>query len=101
MHALGLGLVCESMSFLARREAIGIGLPVLTDCTDATAACETGDELEVDFREGRFRNLTRGTESRFQGIPPALHDVVEAGGTTGWLQAWWSRQATAASSATT
>jgi hypothetical protein len=48
-----------------------------------------------------FRNLTRGTEQSFKGIPPALHDVVEAGGTTGWLKAWWSRQATAASAATT
>lgn len=96
MHALGLGLVCESMSFLAWREAIGIGLPVLTDCADATAACDTGDELEVDFRQGLFRNLTRGTERAFKGIPPALHDVVEAGGTTGWLKAWWARQASAA-----
>jgi len=92
MHALGLGLVCESMTFLAYREAIGIGLPVLTDCTDATEACATGDELEVDFRSGRFVNHTQGLERRFPPVPPALHEILEAGGTTGWLRDWGARR---------
>lgn len=92
MQALGLGLVCESMTFLAYREAIGIGLPVLTDCTDATQACATGDELEVDFRSGRFVNHSQGLERRFPPVPPALHEILEAGGTTGWLRRWWARQ---------
>ena len=47
MKALGLGLVCESMSFLAYREAIGIGLPVLTGCKGISSACDQGDELRV------------------------------------------------------
>ena len=47
MQTLGLGLVCESMPFLAYREAIGLGLPVLTGCPDATAQCETGEEIEL------------------------------------------------------
>ena len=52
MQALGLGLVCESMPFLAYRAAVGCGLRVMTDCVNATEICETGDELEVDFRNG-------------------------------------------------
>ena len=97
MQALGLGLVCESMSFLAYREAIGLGLPVLTDCAGVTDACATGDELEVDFRAGTVRNRSRGTVQQYAGVPAALHEVLEAGGTTGWLKAWWSRQPHAAS----
>lgn len=96
MQALGLGLVCESMTFLAYREAIGIGLPVLTGCADVTSACETGDELEVDYRSGIFRNLTRGTEHTFAPVPAALHEVLMAGGTTGWLKAWWALRSKAA-----
>lgn len=64
MKALGLGLVCESMPFLAYREAIGLGLPVLAGCDDVTAARRTGDELEVDFEQGRFINQTQGIERR-------------------------------------
>jgi len=90
MQALGLGLVCESMPFLAYREAIGLGLPVLTGCADATAACETGDALEVDFLTGRFVNHTRGIERAFPPVPGPLREIVEVGGTTAWLARWWA-----------
>ena len=90
MQALGLGLLCESMPFLAYREAIGLGLPVLSGCVDATQCCETGDELEVDFLTGRFVNRSRGIERDFPPVPEALREIVEVGGTTAWLARWWA-----------
>ncbi len=92
MKALGLGLVCESMPFLAYREAIGLGLPVLAGCDDVTAACRTGDELEVDFEQGRFINQTQGIERRYPPVPAALREIVAIGGTSAWLEAWWARR---------
>ena len=92
MQALGLGLVCESMPFLAYREAIGLGLPVLADCPGVLDLCETGDEIEVDFREGRFTSKTRGKEARFAPVPEALREIVELGGTTNWLRQWWEKK---------
>lgn len=92
MKALGLGLVCESMPFLAYREAIGLGLPVLTGCEAVTGLCETGDDLEVDFERGRFTNHSRGIDRDFPPVPPALRDIVATGGTSAWLAAWWRRQ---------
>lgn len=92
MKVLGLGLVVESMTFLAYREAIGIGLPVLTGCTDATLACDTGDEVTVDFLTGRFDNRTRGLVRDFPPVPEALRDLVEVGGTTAWLARWWAQR---------
>src|SRR5687767_10233922 len=47
MHALGLGLVCESMPFLAYRAAVGCGLRVMTDCVNVLEFCETGDRKSV------------------------------------------------------
>lgn len=92
MQALGLGVVCESMTFLAWREAIGIGLPVLKDAPGISEACATGDDLEVDFRSGLFINHTRGERRTLPAVPEALHEVLAAGGTTGWLRQWWARQ---------
>jgi 3-isopropylmalate/(R)-2-methylmalate dehydratase small subunit len=92
MHALGLGLVCESMPFLAYRAAIGVGLRVLTECAGVTELCETGDELEVDFSTGRFANRTRGLVREYPPLPPALREIVELGGNSGWLRRWWERQ---------
>ena len=92
MQALGLGLVCESMPYLAYRAAIGCGLRVLTDCAGVTDACATGDELEVDFDSGRFVNLTRGSEHLFPPLPKALQEIVAVGGNVGWLKQWWQAQ---------
>lgn len=94
MKALGLALVCESMTFLAYREAIGIGLPVLTGCDGITEACETGDRLEVDFATGRFENQTRGLVRACPPVPEPLRDLVAVGGTTAWLGRWWRERQT-------
>ncbi|CAN5336206.1 3-isopropylmalate dehydratase small subunit [soil metagenome] len=89
MHALGLGLVCESMPVQAYRAAISEGLPVLNRCPGVLDLCESGHELEVDFSTGRFSNLTLATEATFAPIPPALHDLILHAGTSGWLANWW------------
>jgi 3-isopropylmalate/(R)-2-methylmalate dehydratase small subunit len=92
MQALGLGLVCESMPFLAYRAAIGCGLRTMTDCVAVTDMCETGDDLEVDFRNGFFINHTRDIRREYPPIPDALLETVELGGNTGWLKQWWAGQ---------
>ena len=92
MQALGLGLVCESMPFLGYRAAIGCGLRVLTDCVNATEFCDTGDELEVDFRDGYFINHTRDIRREYPPIPDGLLELVQLGGTSGWLSQWWASQ---------
>ncbi|MCC7079930.1 MAG: 3-isopropylmalate dehydratase [Burkholderiales bacterium] len=95
MQALGLGLVCESMPYLAYRAAIGCGVRVLTDCTDVTEACATGDALEVDFAQGLFVNRTRALGLHFPPLPAALQEIVAVGGNVGWLADWWRRQTVA------
>ncbi|HXV09503.1 MAG TPA: hypothetical protein VD839_01730 [Burkholderiales bacterium] len=92
MRALELGLVCESMPFLAYRAAIGEGLRVLTDCPAVTEICESGDELEVDFRNGLFVNRTRGVSREYPPMPEALMDIVAVGGNSGWLKRWWQQR---------
>ncbi len=92
MRALGLGLVCESMPFLAYRAAIGEGLRVLTDCPAVGEICDSGDELEVDFRNGFFINRTRGISREYPPMPETLMEIVELGGNAGWLERWWRQQ---------
>jgi len=92
MQALGLGLVCESMPYLAYRAAIGCGLRVLTDCAGVTALCSTGDELEVDFRSGLFVNHTRAIRQQYPPLPQPLQEIVAVGGNVGWLKNWWQKE---------
>jgi 3-isopropylmalate/(R)-2-methylmalate dehydratase small subunit len=92
MQALGLGIVCESMPFLAYRAAIGCGVLVLTDCFNVTELCDNGDELEVDFQTGQFINHTRDIRKEYPPLPEALQEIVALGGNTGWLKRWWQQQ---------
>ena len=92
MQALGLGLVCESMPFLAYRAAIGSGVRVLTDCLNVTELCATGDELEVDFQTGQFINRTRDIRKEYPPLPDALQETVALGGNAGWLRRWRQQQ---------
>jgi 3-isopropylmalate/(R)-2-methylmalate dehydratase small subunit len=75
-----LGLVAESIPRGSFRNAINAGVPFLAPCPGVAVACETGDELEVNFATGLFRNLTRGGERQYQPIEPELRAIVAAGG---------------------
>ena len=44
------------------------------------AACEEGDQLEVDIESGRVRNLTRGTEFEGEAYARDMLEIVEKGG---------------------
>jgi 3-isopropylmalate/(R)-2-methylmalate dehydratase small subunit len=92
MQALGLGLLCESMSVQAYRAAISTGLRVLAHCRDITQHCETGDDIEIDYLTGRLINHTRNTEHVYAAVPQALRELLACGGNEGWLAHWWQSQ---------
>lgn len=80
IRAHNLGLVVESMQRGSFRNAINAGLPFLANCAGVTRHVETGDELEVNFETGEFRNLTRGETLRFQPLDAKLRGIISLGG---------------------
>ena len=52
----------------------------------------SGDELEVDFRNGFFINHTRDIRREYPPIPDTLLEVVQLGGNAGWLKHWHETQ---------
>jgi 3-isopropylmalate/(R)-2-methylmalate dehydratase small subunit len=92
MQGLGLGVVCESMPFLTYRGAIASGLMLMAECKGVTECAENGDDLDVDFRTGKFVNRTRGIERMFPPVPEGLRETIELGGTEGVIKAWWEKQ---------
>ncbi len=76
---IGCGISCVIAKSFARifyRNSINIGLPVIECEVDA----KDGDELEVDFENGRVRNLSSGVEYEFPPLPRFLLDLINAGG---------------------
>jgi 3-isopropylmalate/(R)-2-methylmalate dehydratase small subunit len=76
----GLGLVAESIPRGSFRNVINAGVPFLAPCPDVTKTCETGDELEVNFATGLFRNLTRGEDHQYMPIETELREIIAIGG---------------------
>jgi 3-isopropylmalate/(R)-2-methylmalate dehydratase small subunit len=74
----GAGAVlAQSFARIFFRNAINVGLPVLT-CD--TSAIEQWDDLEVDLGAGEVRDLTRGTVVPFAPLPPVMLKILSDGG---------------------
>ena len=71
-------IVAPSFARIFYRNAVNIGLPVLT-CPDA-GRIEEGDQLQVDPGSGTVRNLTRDEVYRADALPPFVSQIAEAGG---------------------
>ena len=76
----GLGLVVETIPRGSFRNAINAGLPFLSGCEKITDDVETGDTLEVNFKTGDFRNLSRDIVRQFKPLEAQLMSIIEAGG---------------------
>jgi 3-isopropylmalate/(R)-2-methylmalate dehydratase small subunit len=72
-------IVAESFARIYYRNAINLGLPVLT-CPGVSTAFQQGHEAEVDLTSGRVRNVTTGQELQSQPLPPSIRDILDAGG---------------------
>jgi 3-isopropylmalate/(R)-2-methylmalate dehydratase small subunit len=96
MRAMGLALACESMPYNTYRALIGLGFTFMTGCAGIGALVEDGDDVEIDFRSGRFVNHARGIEREFKPLPERALDIIRMGGTRGVLLDWWRREQAAA-----
>lgn len=86
LKAAGIGgIVAESFARIFYRNAINQGIPVLS-CEDIKREFETGDEIEVDWKEGLITNLTKDKTFETDSLPPLLEDIVEAGGIIEYLK---------------
>ncbi|MEE8400613.1 MAG: 3-isopropylmalate dehydratase small subunit [Candidatus Hydrothermarchaeaceae archaeon] len=76
---IGNGMACVIAKSFARiffRNSINIGLPVI----ECPVKAKDGDELYVDFSEGKIKNITSGEEFEFGPLPDFLRNMLESGG---------------------
>ena len=70
-------VLAQSFARIFYRNAINVGLPVIQ--VD-TSGMETGDELDVDLAAGVVKNVTKGTELRFDKLPAVMTAILDEGG---------------------
>jgi len=83
-------VIAKSFARIFYRNAINIGLPIVV-CPDAFVALSAaasasapadGQQWDIDLEEGLVRNLTLGTEMKFEPFPPFMMRLLCAGGLT-------------------
>ena len=69
-------VIAKSFARIFYRNAINIGLPVITADIEADEA----DVLEVDVNEGIIKNLTKNTQYKIKAFDKTMLDILENGG---------------------
>jgi 3-isopropylmalate dehydratase small subunit len=72
-------VVAESFGRIYFRNSIAIAFPNLA-CPGIHAACEEGDELEIEIPSGHIHNLTRNLKFQAQPYTPEMLSILEKGG---------------------
>ena len=83
------GLACVVATSLARiffRNAINIGLPIIT-CPEAVDEAEAGHEMQVDLATGELTNLTTGHTFAFPPFTREIQEIIAAGGLMAFVKA--------------
>ena len=78
----GAGVAAVIAGSLARifyRNAINCGFLVV-ELPGVAAKINDGDELDIDAKNGKIRNVTQGTSYEFTPLPDFALEIIEAGG---------------------
>ena len=84
----GAKVGCVVANYFARifyRNAINIGLPIL-ECSEAVAATETGDVLEIDLNAGQIFNVTKNQSFQGAVFPETMQEIVRMGGMVNYVR---------------
>ena len=85
LKAAGIaGVVAVSFARIFFRNAIAIGLPVIT-CEDVVDAFTQGDEASVCMRSFKIRNLTTGRTLQGDVLSPEMREILTLGGMLAYL----------------
>ncbi|MGB9658967.1 MAG: 3-isopropylmalate dehydratase small subunit [Nitrososphaerales archaeon] len=72
-------VVAKSFARIFYRNAINIGLPVL-ECEDLLDIVKDGDQLMLDLKSGKIKNLTNNKSTQAQPLPEFILELIEIGG---------------------
>ncbi len=82
------GVTCVIAPTFARifyRNAFNTGLPIL-ECEEAAQKIEAGDEVEVDFKTGMIKNITKGEIYQAEPFPDFISKIIESGGLVNYVK---------------
>jgi len=77
-------IIAKSFARIFYRNAINIGLPIIT--LNETKDIESGDVIELDLSKGTVNNVTKNKVYKTSIFPQFLQEIVEYGGLINWIK---------------
>ena len=84
----GSGIACVIAPTFARifyRNSFNTGLPIL-ESDEASEKIENGDEVEVDFKTGEIKNITKNEIYKAQPFPQFMTELIDKGGLVNYVK---------------
>lgn len=72
-------VLAESFARIFFRNAINIGVPAI-EAKGIAAAVDDGDILEVDFEDGKVKNVSKNKSLQTNKLPPFIVEILTDGG---------------------
>jgi 3-isopropylmalate/(R)-2-methylmalate dehydratase small subunit len=72
-------VIAKSFARIFYRNAINNGFYVI-ESADAIEKISDGDEIEIDFKTGVIKNITAGTDIKFNPLPDFALEIIRDGG---------------------
>ena len=82
------GVSCVIAPTFARifyRNSFNTGLPIL-ECEEAARKIDAGDEVEVNFKTGEIKNITKGETYQAEPFPEFISGIIENGGLVNYVK---------------
>lgn len=82
------GISCVVAKTFARifyRNSINIGLPIM-ECGELYDETDEGDKLEIDFKTGEIKNITKNKTFKTQPFPGFMQEIIAKDGLVGYIK---------------
>jgi len=85
IKAAGISVViAETFARIFYRNSINIGLPII-ECPEAAHSIEADDIVEVDFKTGIIKNITKNLSYQGQAFPEFMQKIINAEGLVNYV----------------
>lgn len=72
-------VIAESFARIFYRNSFNIGLPII-ESKEASEKIDSGDEVEIDFSNGKIKNITKDEEYEIQAYPEFIQGIIKSNG---------------------
>ena len=84
----GSGISCviaENFARIFYRNSFNIGLPII-ESKEASEKIQTGDEVEIDFSEGKIKNITKNEKYKIEPYPEFIQGIIKNNGLINYVK---------------